>query len=224
MDILISCIIGCVVAVAVVFFLLKKKQHGKKSIGIESTQNVIVSIREIAELTTASFFCETIVTEKKRRKVADNGLGNLIDKIGITPVNDAINDELCLIVNGIVRARYDLKKIKSEDFQYAEGKLTIVLPPVEILDVIANPKQWTFYTEEGCWTEDEEKSAKSKGVQEIRNEALKANLLERASINGKKQIRALFLGLGYKDIELLQQELPAQCAIQETSENLAIEQ
>ena len=52
---------------------------------------------------------------------------------------------------------------------------------------------------------------------------MKANLLERASINGKKQIRALFLGLGYKDIELLQQELPAQCAIQATTKQLAIE-
>ena len=216
-------IIGCVAAVLVVFVLLKKKQYGKQYSSIEPTRNLIVSIREIAELTTASFFCETIVTERKRHQVADNGLGDIIDKMGVKPINDAMHDELCLIASGIVRAGYDLKKIKPDDFRYINGKLTIVLPPIEILDVIANPTQWEYYTDEGYWTEDEIKKSHAKGIQDIKNEAMKANLLERASINGKKQIRALFLGLGYKDIELLQQELPAQCAIQATTEQLAIE-
>lgn len=216
-------IIGCVASVLVVFVLLKKKQSVKQYSSIEPTRNLIVSIREIAELTTASFFCETIVTERKRHQVADNGLGDIIDKMGVKPINDAMHDELCLIACGIVRAGYDLKKIKPDDFRYINGKLTIVLPPIEILDVIANPTQWEYYTDEGYWTEYEIKKAHAKGIQDIKNEAMKANLLERASINGKKQIRALFLGLGYKDIELLQQELPAQCAIQATTEQLAIE-
>lgn len=216
-------IIGCVAAVLGAFVLLKKKQYGKQYSSIEPTRNLIVSIREIAELTTASFFCETIVTEKKRHQAADNGLGDIIDKMGVKSVSNAMHDELCLIASGIVRAGYDLKKIKPDDFRYINGKLTIVLPPVEILDVIANPTQWEYYTDEGYWTEDEIKKAHSKGIQDIKNEAMKANLLERASINGKKQIRALFLGLGYKDIELLQQEPPAQCSITETTEQLAIE-
>lgn len=224
MEVIISCLVGCIVAGGIVaFVLLRRKHHGKQYGGIEPTQNVIVSIREIAELTTASFFCETIVLEQKRKKIADNVVGNLISKIGSSAVDESISDDLCFIASGVVRAGYDLKQIKPDDFQYINGKLTIVLPPVRILDVIVNPKRWTYYVEEGHWTDEEVKTAKSKAIQRITDEAMKANLLDRASINGKKQIRALFLGLGYKDIELLQQQPPAQCAITETTEQLAIE-
>lgn len=220
MDVIISCIIGFVVAGGIVaFVLLRKKRRGKQYGGIEPTQNVIVSIREIAELTTASFFCETIVLEQKRKKIADNVVGNLISKIGSQAIDDSISDDLCLIASGVVRAGYDLKQIKAEDFRYIDGKLTIALPPVQILDVIVNPKRWTYYVEEGHWTDDEVKTAKSKAIQRITDEAMKANLLERASINGKKQIRALFLGLGYKDIELLQQQPTILCTQTEPAEN-----
>ena len=125
-------------------------------------------------------------------------------------------DKLCLIASGIVRAGYDLKKIKEDDFRYIDGKMTIVLPPVEIFDVIVNPKQRDFYVDT-CkdWTDDQINAVISRAKDIIRDEAMRANLLEQASKNGEKQIRALFLGLGYKDIELLQQQQTAQCAIVE---------
>ena len=226
MDLIIFCIIGAVIVggCIVAFTLVKQKKSGKQYGKIEPTKNIIVSIREIAELTTASFFCETAVVEQKRKKIANNLIGDFINKVGGDDMEDNIMDKLCLIASGIVRAGYDLKKIKEDDFRYIDGKLTIVLPPVEIFDVIVNPKQRDFYVDT-CkdWTDEQINVVISRAKDIIRDEAMHANLLEQAAKNGEKQIRALFLGLGYKDIELLQQEQPTQCAITATMEQLAIE-
>jgi len=229
MDLIIFCIIGAAIVGGgiVAFTLVKQKKSGKQYGKIEPTKNIIVSIREIAELTTASFFCETAVVEQKRKKIANNLIGDFINKVGGDDMEDNIMDKLCLIASGIVRAGYDLKKIKEDDFRYIDGKLTIVLPPVEIFDVIVNPKQRDFYVDT-CkdWTDEQINAVISRAKDIIRGEAMRANLLEQAAKNGEKQIRALFLGLGYKDIELLQQQPSTQCAITETAEttkNLAIE-
>ena len=120
MDLIIFCTIstvivgGCIVA----FTLVKQKKSGKQYGKIEPTKNIIVSIREIAELTTASFFCETAVVEQKRKKIANNLIGDFINKVGGNDMEDNIMDKLCLIASGIVRAGYDLKKIKEDDMKY----------------------------------------------------------------------------------------------------------
>lgn len=210
MELLLCCIIiGCVAAAALlVFFRLRRKRQ--KQIGsIENTQNVIVSIREIAELTTASFLSETVEEKRKRKKGAEGKVGDLLDKVG---ADYTINDVICIIVRGVVHAGYNLKHIKEEDFRYADGKLTISLPPVEILDVIVNPTDCDPYMQHGHWSFDEITEIEANAKNKIKDEAIAAHLLEQATKNGEKQIRALFLGLGYKNIELLPQQLITQYA------------
>lgn len=213
MELVLCCIIiGCVVAVTLFLFFRLHRKRRKQMGSIENTQNIIVSIREIAELTTASYFSETVEEKRKRKKGADGKVGDLLDKVG---ANYAINDVICIIVRGVVHAGYNLKHINEEDFRYADDKLTIQLPPVEILDVIVNPTDCDPYMQHGHWSFDEITEIEANAKNKIKDEAIAAHLLEQAAKNGEKQIRALFLGLGYKDIELLQQQPTAQCAIVE---------
>ena len=158
------------------------------------------------------FFTETVEEKRKRKKGADGKVGDLLDRVG---ADYAINDVICIIVRGVVHAGYNLKHIKEEDFRYADGKLTIQLPPIEILDVIVNPTDCDPYMQHGHWSFDEITEIEANAKNKIKDEAIAAHLLEQAAKNGEKQIRALFLGLGYKDIELLQQQQTAQCAIVE---------
>lgn len=213
MELVLCCIIiGCT-AIATLFILLRLRRKRLNRMGsIENTQNIIVSIHEIAELTTASFFSEIVEEKRKRKKGADGKVGDLLDKVG---ANYAINDVICIIVRGVVHAGYNLKHIKEEHFRYEDGKLTIQLPPVEILNIIVNPTDCDPYMQHGHWNFDEITEIEANAKNKIKDEAIAAHLLEQASKNGEKQIRALFLGLGYKDIELLQQQQTAQCAIVE---------
>lgn len=213
MELVLCCIIiGCT-AIATLFILLRLRRKRLNRMGsIENTQNIIVSIHEIAELTTASFFSEIVEERRKRKKGADGKVGDLLDKVG---ANYAINDVICIIVRGVVHAGYNLKHIKEEHFRYEDGKLTIQLPPVEILNIIVNPTDCDPYMQHGHWSFAEITEIEANAKNKIKDEAIAAHLLEQASKNGKKQIRALFLGLGYKDIELLQQQQTAQCAIVE---------
>ncbi len=213
MELVLCCIIiGCVVVATLFLFFRLHRKRRKQMGSIENTQNVIVSIREIAELTTASFFTETVEEKRKRKKGADGKVGDLLDRVG---ADYAINDVICIIVRGVVHAGYNLKHIKEEDFRYADGKLTIQLPPVEILNIIVNPTDCDPYMQHGHWSFAEITEIEANAKNKIKDEAIAAHLLEQASKNGEKQIRALFLGLGYKDIELLQQQQTAQCAIVE---------
>lgn len=213
MKLVLCCIIiGCT-AIATLFILLRLRRKRLNRMGsIENTQNIIVSIHEIAELTTASFFSEIVEEKRKRKKGADGKVGDLLDKVG---ANYAINDVICIIVRGVVHAGYNLKHIKEEHFRYEDGKLTIQLPPVEILNIIVNPTDCDPYMQHGHWSFAEITEIEANAKNKIKDEAIAAHLLEQASKNGEKQIRALFLGLGYKDVELLQQQQTAQCAIVE---------
>ena len=199
-DILIFLILGAVVIACIYFFIIKirKKKNGLK---IADTPSVVIAIREIAQLVTASFFEEKVLVEKKTREVVDNAVFNFIAS-KTNKEQGLITDELCLIAKGQVKAGYDLTKISENDIHVIGKTLHIRLPKPEVLDVIINPKGWDFYVEEGTWLDKQVAPIKQKAKDAILRDALDSKILEKAAMSGEKKICALMMSLGFKEIKI----------------------
>ena len=117
-----------------------------------------------------------------------------------------VSDEICIIAKGIVRAGYKLDKLTGKDIRIIDGVLQIKLPQAEILDVIVNPKGYDFYVEDGDWNEEQVKEIKTQAKEQIKNDALKLGIIEKATKNGEAKLKALFLSFGFKDVVLEYQE------------------
>ena len=201
MDRLIEIIIVCalvIIAAYIVYHFLSKKTQRKRGWKITDTPAVVVAIKKIAELATACFFEEKILVEKKTKAIVDNKVGDFI--AGLAKKEALIEDELCLIAKGQVRAGYDLRELKEDDISFENNVLTIRLPEVKILEVIINPKGWDFYVEEGFWSDEQIRNIKSKAKELVKTDALENGILEKAAKNGADKIKALMLSLGFKNV------------------------
>ena len=196
-DIIIICLLAIIAAFLIYRFALRKPRR-KKGHRIADIPAVVTSIRKIAELATACFFEEKILVEKKANAVVDNKIGELI--AGVAHKDAIIEDELCLIAKGQVRAGYDLRDLKEDDLKYENNILTIKLPEVKILEVIINPKGWDIYVEDGTWSDAQIRDIKLKAKELVKADALENGILEKAAKSGSDKIKALMLSLGYKNV------------------------
>ena len=180
-------------------FSLKGRKRG--GLRIADTPTVVESIKSIAEMATACYFEEKIILEKKANYLVDNKMGEFLGKAANK--EPLLEDELCLIAKGHVRAGYNLQEMSEQDIVLKDGALTITLPKVRILDVIINPKGWDFYVESGDWRE-RIKDIQSTARQLIEQDAVRSGILDKAARNGETKIKAIMHGLGYPDVTVKQ--------------------
>lgn len=180
-------------------FSLKGRKRG--GLRIADTPTVVESIKSIAEMATACYFEEKIILEKKANYLVDNKMGEFLGKAANK--EPLLEDELCLIAKGHVRAGYNLQEMSEQDIVLKDGALTITLPKVRILDVIINPKGWDFYVESGDWRE-RIKDIQSTARQLIEQDAVRSGILDKAARNGETKIKAIMHGLGYQDVTVKQ--------------------
>ena len=77
---------------------------------IDETANVVKEIKNISEFTSACFYEEIILQEKKTSNVVDNSIVNEIAGF-FGKKEGLITDEIVIIANGKVRAGFNLKKM-----------------------------------------------------------------------------------------------------------------
>lgn len=198
-DMLILTLIILLVGFLTARFSVKGRK--RKGVRIADTPTVVESIKSIAEMATACYFEEKIILEKKPNPLVDNKMGELLGKAANK--EPLLEDELCLIAKGHVRAGYNLKEMTEQDIVLEGGVLTITLPKVRILDVIINPKGWDFYVESGDWRE-RIKDIQSTARQLIEQDAISSGILKKAAGNGETKIKAIMHGLGYQNVEVKQ--------------------
>ena len=187
-----------IVLAAIAYFLFLRVKGKKKKLRIADTPAVVVAIHKIAEFATACFFEEKIFVERKAAPIVDNKLASQI--AGLAHRDALIEDELCIIAKGLVRAGYDFKELKPEDLRVEKDVVTLSLPKVKVLEVIINPSGWDFYVENGKWSDEQIKAIKSKAKEAIREDAIENGILDKAKRSGERKIEAMLLGLGFKQI------------------------
>ena len=168
---------------------------------IADTPNVVEEIKKISELTTYTYIEEMVVKDIKV-EAKEVGMLSFLHK---SEVPDSTRSEIVIITRGVVRAGYDLAKIKDGDLKINNDTLSVVLPATEIFDVIINPSDNDIFIEEGKWSHEEVTALQVDCKNRLLQNAHDNGVLEKADKHGKEKVENLFKTFGFNVVDVMQQ-------------------
>ena len=198
-------IIGIIVVVVlgvVAFTLYKTGVFNKnEELAIDETANVVTEIKKISEFTSACFYEDIILQDTKTSKVVNNAVG---DKIAnLLGKNEGLSkDELVIVASGKVRAGFHLNNLDENHIFVSGDTLTVDLPKAEIFDVIVNPSDFDIYIEDGKWSHEQVTKLEEKAVGQIKEDAEKDGILDKATRSGVKKLTDMFKTFGFSVVKI----------------------
>lgn len=99
----------------------------EQAIVIDKTKNVVEEIHRLAELTTATYYGEHVISKQKTSELLVSGI-----KISLLWHTISAKDEIVLITKGRVRAGFDLSKLEERDVVIDSISITLNLPRAQI--------------------------------------------------------------------------------------------
>lgn len=167
-----------------------------KGMQYEKTANVITEIRNISEFTSACYYEELVMAEVKD---SENTTNKVVKMLGRGAVS---KDEICLIMDGKVRAGFDLSKVTDNAIAISGDTLTMTLPKPEIFDVIVNPSNCEVYVEEGKWSHEQVTALQASARVRIQDDAIGYGILDQADEIGRERLADLFKTFGFNTVIL----------------------
>lgn len=168
---------------------------------IADTPNVVEEIKKISELTTYTYIEEMVVKDIKV-EAKEAGMLSLLHK---SEVPDSTRSEIVIITRGVVRAGYDLAKIKDGDLKISNDTLSVVLPAAEIFDVIINPSDNDIFVNSDKWSHEEITALQVDCKNRLLQNAHDNGVLEKADKHGKEKVENLFKTFGFNVVNVMQQ-------------------
>ena len=195
-NIAISAAVGAVLGAGLILYATTRTEPGTR-VDLSGAA-VVTRIQELGRLETASFTIEKIIEAGKD--------GNAFQKL-------LFGDKLLLVAHGEVVAGIDLSKVTVNDVRVEGSTLRVTLPKPEVLHVrLDSEKTRVFDRKQGLLAradKDLESEARLAAEQSIKAAACDSRVLDIASENATKQLRALFTALGF--ITVIIDIPPAQC-------------
>ena len=150
----------------------------------------ITEIRSLGRLETVQYFLQTVIDlEDEPSNVWEQILGT---------------DKLLLVAGGEVVAGFDLSKLTQEDISVHGDRVTLALPPPEILySRVDNEETFVYERKSGLFRKPDprlESEARRLAEQAMVDRSLKGDILRHAEANGRLQVEALLRSLGFSDI------------------------
>ena len=167
-----------------------------KGMQYEKNANVITEIRNISEFTSACYYEELVMASVKD---SENTTNKVVKMLGRGAVS---KDEICLIMDGKVRAGFDLSKVADDAIAISGDTLTMTLPKPEIFDVIVNPSNCEVYVEEGKWSHEQVTAIQASARVRIQDDAIGYGILEQADKIGRERLADLFKTFGFNVVRL----------------------
>lgn len=196
---LIAVLLAVIIGSAGTAWFLSTRPTDQGATVITSRATVIKEIRQLGRLETSSFTIEKIIEAKKDGKSVWSDM--------------LFGDKLLLIAHGEVVAGLDLSALTAEDIQETDGVLRLKLPAPQVFSVrIDNEKTRVYDRSTGILTrsdKDLESQARLAAEQSIRAAACEAKILDQASANAVKQMKAVLSALGF--LNALIEIPPASC-------------
>ncbi|HMJ12910.1 MAG TPA: DUF4230 domain-containing protein [Polyangiaceae bacterium] len=154
--------------------------------------NVIVAIRDLAELASAEYQIERVIdlTDKQTRF------------FGLVETRDA----LLLVASGSVSAGVDLSQLRDQDVRIDEAKKSvhIRLPPAKILSSRIDNERTYVHTRRTDVLAERKESLETRARQEAERAIVEAarqgGIQERARANAQRTVEALVRSLGYDSV------------------------
>lgn len=198
---IVTLIVACAAIGALLYFnptLNPFPELFNKVLKIDKTANVVSDIKKISKYTTACYYEEITLVETKTNGVVNKVVGKVVSSLlGSKPL---IEDEICIIANGKVRAGYDFEKLAKDAISITGDTLEIKLPEAEIFDVVVNPSNFDVYVSDGNWTHEQVTKIQDKAKAKIEEDAKSAGIMDKAQNSGKEQLRNLFKAMGFSEV------------------------
>lgn len=182
---------GVIAALAYLHFRPKEE-----ILEIDKTANVVTEIRKIAELTTACYYEDVILKEKKSSETIGGKVINSVSK----KEKPIVEDHIVIVASGNVRAGFNLSKLTEKDVVVEDSVLTVTLPKAEVLEIIVNPSDYDVYIEDGKWSHEQVTKVEDQAMTQIRKDAIDDGLLQHAEELGVSKLTELFKTFGFSSV------------------------
>ena len=179
--------LGIVLALGVAVFLFFKDEAGAE-LKIDNTANIVTGIKKISEFNVITFYEELVLKEKKDTQV-------FFEQVSTT-------NEIVIIAKGSVRVGFDLSKVKESDIVVMGDTLTVIVPSVEIFDIIVNPSDFEIFFEDGSWSHEEVTKIESNAKSRLKEDAINNNILNKANEIGIEKLVSFFKSFGFKIVNI----------------------
>lgn len=158
------------------------------------TPRVVISeIKSLGRLETVQFMMQTVIDlEREPTNIWGQVFGT---------------DELLLVASGEVVAGFDLAKVQEQDITVQGDRVTMVLPPPEILySRMDNQETYVYERNTGLFRKPDpriETEARQLAEQAMIERAHRGEILRQAEANGRLQVEALLRSLGFDQVLLI---------------------
>jgi hypothetical protein len=188
-----SCVGGAVLR-WVAMILTPAPQVPSEVVEVRPTPSVVVAVRDLARLESASYHVERVIDLSSRQR----RLFGLVEA----------EDSILLVAAADVVAGVDLSEIADEDVRVSEDgrQVTVVLPAVRVLSArLDNDRTYVHHRETDLLArrrENLETDARREAERTLEDAALEAGILERAQRNAAATVEALLRSLGFRHIDV----------------------
>ena len=154
---------------------------------------IITDVQALGRLETSRFMMQTVIDlEREPANVWEEFLGT---------------DKLLLVAGGEVVAGFDLTQVQETDTIVSGDRVTIVLPPPQILySKVDNDLTYVYERTTGLFRSPDvriESEARQLAEQAMIDRALEGQILSQAEANGRRQLEALLRSLGFTEVLIL---------------------
>ncbi len=162
---------------------------------LRPTPDVVVAIQDLARIETTRFHMERVIDLRDRHQ----WLFGMLEG----------EDSILLVAAGDVVAGVDLARLRPEDVHVDPERrsVRIVLPPPEVLSSALDSERTFVFSREtdllARRSDQLESRARRAAEESIRDAALEAGILDRASAGARDTVATLVRALGYEDVEIV---------------------
>lgn len=178
--------IGMIIALCLFFGAYSRNGGLFRSPQMTSTATILRQVQTLSQLVTVKYVLEKVVDVKDARWYGDN--------------------RVLLIAHGIVKAGINLTNIQPSDIQIAGKKITLTLPHPVITDAYLDDHHTQVLERSTgvlrAFDKDLEQNARKQAVDELRVQALDAEILKDARDRAEAELKALFLRTGFDEVEI----------------------
>ena len=183
--------LSLLLAILILLLLAPRQKQRARELEIERTAAVVEQVHSIGELSSAGFYEELVLTDRD-----ETPFGELMRASGLSRLTGSV--DFVIICKGRVRAGFDLTKIQASDFSLSGDTLHLILPPVEILDVVLNPADYEHFS--GHRNHEETTAILLQAKQRLQADALAEGILDQAELSAEAHLRRLLSAMGYREV------------------------
>ena len=152
---------------------------------VYNTAAILKQVQSLNELVTVKFVIEKVVVLEDVKWYGES--------------------RVLILAHGIVKSGVDLNRLKSDDISVQGNKITVKLPPAQVLDAYLDDKQTQIIERTTgllrAFDKDLEQTARQNAVDDIRRAARLGGINKDADEKAHQQLEQLFRQAGFTEVE-----------------------